>query len=61
MITDYNDHSCIKNEDCDGTNNTFGSFVCTCEDGTELPEGQTNCNGIASSTILMHTATYVNY
>jgi len=46
MITDY-DECVTNNGGCDsGTcTNTLGSFVCTCRDGTVLPEGETNCIG----------------
>ena len=44
MITDY-DECATENGGCgrDTCTNTLGSFVCTCKDGTILPEGQTNC------------------
>ncbi|XP_065899937.1 uncharacterized protein [Dysidea avara] len=49
---DYNE--CVNDNGAgckDNCSNTLGSFVCTCEDGTVLPEGQTDCDVMSSIEI----------
>ena len=50
---DYNE--CVNDNGAgckDNCSNTLGSFVCTCEDGTVLPEGQTDCDGMYNYLLL---------